>query len=52
MNISIKNIKIDKELFSKKDIPLTLNTKKSFNFTSKTGDELILSITPRIKRSL
>ena len=48
IEVQIKNIKLNKELFMKKNIELSLNESKTFNFFSKRGDELTLEITPKL----
>ncbi len=48
VDVQIKNIKLDKELFFKKNIQLHLNESHTFNFSSERGDELTLKILPKV----
>ncbi len=48
LSIKLINAKLDKELFSKEKIVLRLNSKKSFTFISESGDELNLTVAPKV----
>lgn len=48
IDVQIKNMKLNKQLFLKKSISLDLNESKTFNFFSERGDELTLKITPKL----
>lgn len=48
VDVQIKNMKLNKQLFLKKNISLHLNESKTFNFFSERGDELTLKINPKL----
>jgi hypothetical protein len=50
VSLSITNQALGKVLFAKEKIPFVIGKQRSFNFTSKRGDELTLSLKPEILR--